>query len=77
MVEEPFVFLGEVLVLHYNTAQCSLVWRRCSSVRTLTGHRVDDRGVYIRFQAGSKIFIFTHTRPDSLWGSAILLSNVH
>jgi hypothetical protein len=66
MVDELFVLLSEVLVLHYNTAQSSLVWSRRSSVRTLTGHWVDDRGIYIRFQEESKIFIFTHTRLDSL-----------
>jgi hypothetical protein len=47
-----------------------------SSVGTVTGYGLDDRGVGVRVPVGSRI-VSSPRRPDRLWGPTSLLSNAY
>jgi hypothetical protein len=55
-------------------ARYFLVLSRDNVVGIATGYRLDDRGVGVRVQVGSRIVSSPH-HPDRLWGPPSLLSN--
>jgi len=66
MVDEPFVLLNEVFVLHYNTAKSSLVWRRCSSVRTLATGWTTEESIFDSRQGQS-----FSSSPTPVWTACL------